>query len=359
MLPTLQELKLQFGSDKRVVFKEEIVDSETFTIVFYQIADNQFWEQPFATEVRGHVFDSTGKCVSAALEKFFNLNEQKNTQQDVLDFTNCVSYEKEDGSQITTLVLNDKVYLKTKKTFYSDVAINANKNIKTNEISLVKHLDEFGYTSIFEYTDPEWQIVVNYGNTPKFTLLAARHKETGEYLTREILESVAIIFDVTIVKEYKLSLEEMLSEVDNVTEREGYVILLKNGTRIKLKFSWYSIQHRVRTMMRERDVAEMIVDETIDDIKSVVVDSGQDISLIENIEKRVVSELTEIREYVENQVRISQGQDIRKVAERYKKDSHSYLIFRTFKGQDVDYVKFWKDYYLKQYSLKCVYNTKF
>lgn len=133
MLPTLQELKLQFGSDKRVVFKEEIVDSETFTIVFYQIADNQFWEQPFATEVRGHVFDSTGKCVSAALEKFFNLNEQKNTQQDVLDFTNCVSYEKEDGSQITTLVLNDKVYLKTKKTFYSDVAINANKNIKTNE----------------------------------------------------------------------------------------------------------------------------------------------------------------------------------------------------------------------------------
>ena len=281
------------------------------------------------------------------------------TQQNVLDFTNAIAYEKEDGSQITTLVLNDKVYLKTKKSFYSEVAINANENIKPNEIELVKHLDEFGYTTIFEYYDPEWQIVVNYGDTPKFTLLCARHKETGEYLTREILESVAIIFDVTIVKEYKLTLKEMLSEVDTVTGREGYVILLKNGTKVKLKFSWYRTQHRVRTMMRERDVAEMVADETIDDIKSVVIDSGQDISLIEAIEKRVVSELTEIREYVENQVRISQGQDIRKVVDRYKKDLHSYMIIRTFKGQEVDYVKFWKDYYLKKYSLKCVYNTKF
>ena len=112
-------------------------------------------------------------------------------------------------------------------------------------------------------------------------------------------------------------------------------------------------------MMRERDVAEMIVDETIDDVKSIVVESGQDIKLIEAIETRVVDELIEIKKYVENQVRISQGQDIRKIAERYKKDSHSALIIRTFKNQEVDYVKFWKKQYLKQYSLKCVYNTKF
>ena len=359
MLPTLQELKAQFGQDKRVVFKEEIVGDETFTIVFYQIADNQFWEQSHATEVRGHVFDSSGKCVSAALEKFFNINEQKWTQQNVLDFTDCVSYEKEDGSQITSLVLNDKVYLKTKKTFYSDVAINANNNIKSNEIDLIKHLADYGYTAIFEYTDPGWEIVVHYGSEPRFTLLAARNITTGKYLPREILESIAIIFDVIIVKEYKLTIEEMLSEVDNITGREGYVILLSDTTRVKLKFDWYIKNHSIKTKLRERDVALMILEETIDDIKASIVNVGYDLTEILKLEYKINNDIKKIREQVINIINDHQYIELKDLCLLYKDHKLFSLIINEYKLRNVDYNKYYKKNFLKNFSYKCLYNKNF
>lgn len=289
------------------------------------------------------------------------------TRKENLDFNKCIGYEKKDGSQVTGLVLDSNnsicdeqtVFFKTNKSFYSDVAINANKNATLNEINLTIHLDECGYTSIFEYTDPEWQIVVNYGDKPTFTLLAARHKVTGEYLSREILESVALIFDVVIVKEYHLTIDEMLSEVDNVKGREGYVILLANGTRLKLKFDWYRIHHRVRTEMRTRDIAELVADSLIDDVKSVIVESGENLALIEEIERQVVGELLAIQEYVEHEVNMSKGMLIKDVAAKYRKDACGWLILQHINGQEVKYIKFWKTNYLKKYPLKCVYNPNF
>lgn len=112
-----------FREDKRVIFKEEIVASKKFTIVFYQIADNEYWYLPLAKETRGHTFDEDGNLVSGTFEKFFNLNENGFTLQNELDFTNARFFDKVDGSMITSIVIKGKVHLKTKKSFYSDVAI--------------------------------------------------------------------------------------------------------------------------------------------------------------------------------------------------------------------------------------------
>lgn len=167
------------------------------------------------------------------------------------------------------------------------------------------------------------------------------------------------MFDVNVVKEYQLTLEEALSEIDNIEGREGYVINLQTGLKVKLKFDWYRIHHRINTCLRERDVAEMVVDELIDDIKSVVILANEDVELINEIETRVVNELNSIREYVEIIPEKEKDLHIKDIVVKYKNDRFSWLIIQACKNQPVNYVKYWKTYYLKNYSLINVYNKNF
>lgn len=121
MLPTLQQLETQFKDNKKVTFKKETVAGSEFTIVFYQISDNDFWKEPFSTECRGHVFDHTGKCVVAALEKFFNLNELNNNSGitnniDILFARALESYKRKE--------INDETFNKLKQEYYAKKVSN-------------------------------------------------------------------------------------------------------------------------------------------------------------------------------------------------------------------------------------------
>lgn len=364
----LQDLKTSFSSDKRIVFKEEFIDDKKIVIVFYQIADNNLWySNPLALELRGSVFDyDTGECVSRAFEKFFNLNENLLVQQSNLDFTNAIKMNKRDGSLIISMVLNDKVYLKTKKSFYSEVAIEAQQTYKNLDYSLdflIRFLDDEGYTTLLEYTSPNYQIVLDYGKEPTFMVLGARHKKTGVYYDMKTLEILCKLYEVPFIGFSECDIDDLLSKVKTETNIEGWVIQLQSGQRIKIKTDWYRLRHSVKTKFRERDIAELVVNEQIDDIKSVIIESGLDISLLEEIETRVINELLEIQEYVDNAVKSVLNQDIRDIVVKYKNDIHSFLIIKKYKNNDVDLTddikKVWIKHYLKQYPLTCVYNSKF
>lgn len=360
VMPTLDHLRQKFGQDKRVVFKDEVVGNKKVVLVFYQISDNSFWKLPFALETRGHVFDAeTGECLSAGFEKFFNINENGFTQLKDLRFAGARYYEKCDGSMCPTMVVDGEVFVRTKKSFYSDVALSASRNLTDKERNVVLLLNDFGYTAIFEYVDPSWQIVLNYGK-PQFVLLAARNRITGEYLDFQTLSDIAFTQNVQIIKQYKeVTIDSCLKEVEEITGREGYVIHLASGQRVKLKFRWYLDMHRIHTALRMRDVAEMIIDEKVDDIKSAIIEHDLDVSLIEKIEQQVVSEMIAIQKQVEQEYEYVKEWSFERVAKVYKGSPLSDCIFRKMRGREIDFKQVWKNIYLKQYPLTNIYNENF
>ena len=357
---TLNDLN-HFRSDNRVKFKTEVVDGQTVTIVTYMIADDTLWRQPLAEEVRGIVFDSNGKCISRPLHKFFNIGEKEHTQKSKLVFYNAHFMEKRDGSMLVPVLINDKIFWKSKKSFYSDVAIRANECATDNVIKLTNTLFSMGYTPIFEFTHPQHQIVIDYGDKPKFVLIAARHIETGEYLSPENQEVLCYAYNVDVIRRYGNNYYQMLDELETQVDFEGYVIRHTDGLWTKAKSKWYLTMHRIMTEIRERDVALAVVEENVDDLKSLVSSEGKDVSLIENIENRVNLDVESIIFNTEKLLTlIKQEPDRKSAAIKYCKDMYFKLAMTLYDGKEPRYIDYWKNNFWKQnYSLKVLYNQTF
>ena len=293
MIPKLSH----FEGQSNISIKKEIVGGQEFAIVSYIFNDSELWKNPVNLEARGITFDANGNIVSRPFEKFFNLNENQFTQFKDLDFTDAEYFDKVDGSMITPVVVDGKVYFKTKKSFYSDVAQSCQKDFGNDEryIKFCNVCAEYRITPIFEYTSPMNRVVVDYGTEPKLTLLAIRNNVSGIYIWRDVIVKVRDDYGIPIVEQFDInSIQDILSQ--DIETREGYVIRLKSGQRVKVKFPSYLLKHHTLDRMTKRNIAEMVLEECIDDFKSLV--DPRHLPMIEEIEARVVKDLEVIEEIV-------------------------------------------------------------
>jgi hypothetical protein len=113
------------------------------------------------------------------------------------------------------------------------------------------------------------------------------------------------------------------------------------------------------TELRERDVAEAVVNETIDDLKSLVASQGKDIAPLEAIENQVAYKL----QWLRNEVNVAKqsfiGETFKDIALALKGNQLFSLIMSEMRGKEPNYIDFWKRNYLKTYSLRVVYNPSF
>lgn len=302
----------------------------------------------------------TGICLSRPFEKFFNVGEREDTQLHRLCFKKARVFEKRDGSMITPARINGKIFLKTKKSFYSDVARIANNVATKNLLKFCDVCIDQRITPIFEFTHPDCQIIIDYGNQPEFILLAGRNIDTGEYIEINDLASIANHYDIPVIKEFNLSVDEIIEQKKVLTNFEGYVVVLADGRRVKIKTDWYLRNHNLKAKLRVRDVAKAIADEAIDDIKSILSLEGNDLTPIEEIEKIVVEQIEQIRRDTEILLDQIRAQPSRKQAAAKFCDNVNFsLAMKLLDNKEVDYVKVWKTRYLKQFSLQNIYNKNF
>lgn len=357
---TLNDLK-HLEADPRIKFKTECVDGEYLTIVCYMIADDKLWNLPSAIECRGITFDSSGKCVCMPFHKFFNVNERESTQMSVLSFENAMLLEKRDGSMVTPVLVNGKLHWKTKKSFYSDVAVTAAKFAPQNIQRLSLHLLTRGITPIFEFTHPNFRIVIDYGMYPEFVLLNARSIETGEYIDRAELETLCKAYNVSVIKRFDIDPVKAIDDLQSVKNFEGYVVVHANGLWTKAKSNWYLLNHRIMTDLRERDVAAAFIDEALDDMKSMIVAEGKSLEPILQIENRVVQQLEKIISDTDVLVNLMKQEPSRKdAAIKYKNDEYFSLAIALYSGKEPDFKKFWKNKHLRvDFNLSVIYNPSF
>lgn len=336
-------------------------------VLVYQIQSTETFNNEYALECRGITFDKNGKIIGRPLHKFFNLGENESLSISKIDWNQAVAlYDKLDGSMITAHRVNGKVSFKSKMSFTSDVVnevskyINSNPNIADfcNEI-----IDEF--TPIFEFTSPNNKIVLNYKDT-NLTLLHVRHITSGAYISLKdkVLNDLINKYNIKINKpldfpknnEGVLNIKEVVDLLKNkLVDKEGFVIVFKDGNMIKAKSTWYHKLHKISTFLRIRDIVDLILDERLDDVKSLLSINGSNIKEIENIQKEVEARILSIKSEVEHIYNIYKNETDEKTFKENKNNPYISLIMYRKKGVDnINYIDFFRKKYLKTYPLDII-----
>ncbi len=350
-------------SEKMIKFKEEIVNGKSVTIVSYMVSSPELWQLPFALECRGITFDTeSGDCISAPFHKFFNVGENESTRPETLPWDKIVNVlEKRDGSMLVPVLVNGEVAWKTKKSFYSDVAVAAAAATSPEITSFSKELLLAGFSPIFEFTAPQCEIVINYGKTPTLVLLAIRNMSTGEYVSYNEMWARADAAGVLVIRSYNFTYRNLVDQMKVIEDFEGYVIRFESNnspTMVKMKCEWYLRMHRAKTELRERDVADMFLDETIDDIKTVITQAGLSLAPIEAIEHRVTEQLRSVMTAVDALLIEAKLLPTRKdVAITYNNHPLFGLLMTAYTGKDPDYKKYWTNNYREGYTLNTIYSN--
>lgn len=366
----LEQLVDAFRDNPNVRFREEEVGGRKVVIVCYMLSDDELWKQPLGVETRGPCFDAeTGDLLALPFEKFFNVNEKAHTQANIVaeEMTRCVPYacEKVDGSMINAVLIDGEIYLKTKKSFVSDVAIAAQAAMTPEVEALSRYLIGWGYTPIYEYTSPDSKIVVNYGDKPEFALIAARSMKDGTYLDQPALDSHALHYQVMRHGWiYTHDLKFLTDRIETEQDIEGWVIYLPSG-RYKIKTKWYMDRHRLIDI-RERDIAEFVLDETLDDMIPNLIEGGADMEVVKKIEHKIATELANFRLAIDNMALVAKKRPDGVERANWIKancDELQGFVFRASRDLEVSdesLKDFYKRRYLKQeFSLRSIGNPNF
>jgi RNA ligase len=322
---------------------------ETFT------GENAMW----ARECRGITFDPNGNIASRPLHKFFNIGELPETQfANLADMQIKRVMDKRDGSMVHPVRANGKIMLKTKKSFTSDVALLATQELNLpKNYQILKFCEEcidYHVTPIFEFTSPKAQIVLLYPDS-ELKLLHIRDNLTGVYVenpkawAKEVFGRDIPVVDEISVEEFNFEfLKKSLAEDQDI---EGYVIGFENGMMAKGKTEWYLQLHHTITFVRERDIAEMILDETVDDYKSFLSLGGKSHDVVNEIEHRVLEEIRKIEKQIDEAYDVIKNCETRKEAALTLK-GHEWFsaAMDRFNG---------KEFNVKEYFKKRILREKF
>lgn len=221
---------------------------------------------------RGIVFELvTGRLVAHPFPKFFNLNEHPETMletilQKLAHFHGGAIYgwnatKKMDGHLGIIFEYKGSLLFTTRGTFGSPSAKLGTTMLRRYEERCGwKHVFNPNQTILVELIDPATKVHVNYDGQSEFVLLGAYNRETLEDI---ILGSITTMpspeeFLWEIAKRLKLSaqtngplfskladpigdLTKLIASMKDrtVTNEEGFVIHLFDGTRFKIKYEAY------------------------------------------------------------------------------------------------------------------------
>ncbi len=322
-------------------------------VVCYMISDKDTFSGEHASwsrECRGITFNESGKLVVRSMEKFFNVGEREDTQEHLLPWdTVNRKMLKVDGSMITPVIVNDVLTFKSKKSFESTVAQLAQKMASLNDRTFSMEMINQGFTPTFELTSPLQRIVIKY-QTTSLTLLHVRENSTGRYLDRASLVKLADQFDIQLVDDYPFtSWEEDKAYLQTVEGIEGYVYQFEGGMMVKAKSKWYLDRHHCMTALTYRNVAELVVAEGIDDLKSSIAEMDEPglLQTVERIEHEIKEKVSNIADFVETTIKEEGHLDRKEFAMKYKNVPGFGLLMKAYEGKEPNYLEYYERHYLK------------
>lgn len=271
-----------------------------------EVSYYDLWNE-FYMETRGVVIDMENlKLVSSPYRKFFNFNEKEMTSpkqiQTLIERAYSVEVQnKEDGSMVSVSRYEDELIVSTPGLLASEQAKWARAFLLKTHMDFLKAMPNFT-TFIFEAIYPDNRIVIDYMGDEKMVLTGARDNQTGQYLSRSIIEDYAHTYDIPLPTLEDKSLDQLLLESKDKTlhpadKKEGWVITVRTEDEtvlFKVKCEDYCEIHRVIGVANSPKVVfEHIVKDSYDDFISKVPDIVK--PLVEKVAEVIYSHIQQVK----------------------------------------------------------------
>lgn len=325
-----------------IIGRKEFVTKETENTICFDyviIMDDSFNDLELGwvrRNLRGITFNKkTKELLSLPFHKFFNVNQNEESQYTKLKNKSATVFEKLDGTMIHCFLLNDDIVASTCRSFENVQSKNAIEFINNNLILKDMILDSIfdGFTPIFEWVAPDNQIVVHYKES-RLVYLMSRNKTSGLYVFEEKYIDKA--------NKYPILFSNIMEHVDKEGV-EGYVCHLDDSNIVKVKTPWYLQRHRSVDLLTKPKykIYKVVLDGCIDDVISLAPENHK--RLFSDIKHEVEldflnykSKLERENEYILSMFNIADP-DLRKnyVAEAKKSEDFSGLM-QLFSGKNCD-----------------------
>lgn len=204
---------------------------------------------------RGLILDRDGNIIARPFKKFFNIEEGRHTPTQKFSV-----YEKMDGSLGIVFHYEGKWRIATRGSFTSDQAEKGAELLKRYNLEKLNPL----YTYMFEIIYPENRIVVNYGDTEDLVMLGKVCIKTG--VSFDVDDYIKHGFNV--VRRYD-SVEDYGELKQRISDNaEGFVVVFKNGSRVKIKGTEYCRLHKIMTEVSTTSIWKSLLED--DDIEKLL-----------------------------------------------------------------------------------------
>lgn len=309
-LPSFEEAV--FLTKKTTGFVHNFVDyDETYRLhnFNYLMTETgfQMFENPIpgsnikAYEMRGLTFveDLKSKEIQRFifLPKFYCLNQTiGHSLKDVLNkkIISCTS--KLDGSAIRFIKVGNQIVARSKNSFFGPHVDIANRHLQNNDdlFSFVKEAIDYNLAPIFELVSPDLKIVIEYPEE-KLRLTQIRDEMTGEFIID--------LNNHPLVKKYNIetacvpninNVQQLIPMQKSVKGEEGWVVIFEDNQLMKVKTISYDDLHDFcwEHNTSDKKILEMILNETIDDAMSSIVDN--------DLREKVIEYSSLVSDYINN-----------------------------------------------------------
>lgn len=312
--------------DSPFFYKDFLYEGVSYRIFNYRLASYSDFCKPGALWARGIMYelpdpsDSPGALPELAcrpMPKFFNWGENPFTMN--IDPAEVHQFmDKRDGSLISTFAhyhpAEDypRLRVKSKGSLTSDQAqmaldfLRRPENEDLTEALYYTTMD--GYTVNMELTSPCNRIVLPYKET-ELRILNVVNNYTGKVSYRygqDCLDAMTDIGDRRLARYWVDYMDIMadskrrfLESIDDMTDIEGYVILLRGDTPgrqlVKKKTKWYLNLHANKESITiPRRLFNCIITETVDDLRSLFSDDEAALKIISDMEAMVLPKFNHI-----------------------------------------------------------------
>lgn len=348
-------------------FQDFELEGKKYRIFNYRLSSYSDFLKPGALECRGimfEVFDDIlqslvkARLVSRPMQKFFNLNENPMTMG--LDLSKVDSIElKADGSLMSTYFHDGRVRMKSKGSLFSEQAVDAMKYLAATPRLYANLYDceARGWTINLEWCAPFNRIVIGY-DKPHLKVLNVRHRMTGKYMPRHVVE---FLFDpefvIDRVETNGLDTAEFVKSIPSMQDDiEGYIARI-GDLWFKIKTEKYmSLHHAKDSINNPRRLFEAVLDEGVDDLRSMFAHDTLAISQIEEMQVKVTAMYNTLVAQCEEYYQTQKDNDRKTFAigaQGLSLHGNKLLsiVMNLYQGKDPDYKGFLKSRY-KEFGFK-------
>lgn len=349
------------ANNEAFYFQDFNLDGRTYRIFNYRLASYTEFQKPGALECRGHMFevDTEGNAIRLAalpMQKFFNLNENPSTIGLDLSQVDEILL-KADGSLMSTYVhaaagkTAQLLRLKSKGSLFSEQALAAMDWLYNNESTFQRDLGILtrrGYTVNMEWCSPIHRIVIGY-ETPHLKVLNVRSNLDGTYMP--YADVVDYFGRNNVIDRCEVDDPvKFVSSIPSMTEDiEGYIVRLGSGQLVKIKTDKYlSLHHAKDSVNNPRRLFEAILDEGIDDLRSMFYTDVVAMHMIDDMQDKVDRLYNHMVKVVEEFYVANKHLDRKDYAIKGRADVDNLyfgMVMNKYLNKPVDYKGFMKSKY--------------